>query len=176
MILLSVGTQFPFDRLVRAVDGWAGETRRQDVVAQIGPSDYKPKALKCMDFLGPDEFRKLQAEADIIIAHAGMGSILTALEMGKPIIIMPRDHLRGEHRNGHQLATAERFCETPGVYVAKNEEELAERLNRLDDLAAAQLSSKKAPDDFVRRLRTFVEDDRPPPGFGIRLFNVIFRS
>jgi len=44
MIFLTVGTQFPFDRLVRAVDsiidkGLISET----LFAQIGESSYKPR-------------------------------------------------------------------------------------------------------------------------------------
>jgi UDP-N-acetylglucosamine transferase subunit ALG13 len=159
VILLSVGTQFPFDRLVTAVDAWAVANARDDVVAQIGPSTYKPKALKCFPFSQPDAFRALQAEATVMIAHAGMGSILTALEFGKPIVIRPRDHLRGEHRNAHQIATAKRFADMPGVYVVEDEAALADRLHRLDELVAAQRTSGKAPDSFVSQLRTFIEED-----------------
>jgi len=62
MILLSVGTQLPFDRLVRAVDDWAVGCGRVDVIAQ---SDYAPRNLKCFQFLPPEEFRDLQAEARV---------------------------------------------------------------------------------------------------------------
>jgi len=61
-----------------------------------------------------------------------MGSIVTAMEFGKPIVIMPRDHERGEHRNGHQMATAQRFMDTPGVYVAMNKQQLAIVWTRLE--------------------------------------------
>ncbi len=56
--------------------------------------------------------------ATAIVAHAGMGTILTALEMGKPLLVMPRRAALGEHRNDHQLATASRFAELGRVKVA----------------------------------------------------------
>lgn len=161
MILVSVGTQFPFDRLISTVDMWAVENGRTDVMAQTGPSGYTPRALKCFDMMSPDKFRKLQAEAELIVAHAGMGSILTALEFRKPIIIMPRDHTRGEHRNEHQSATAARFENTPGLYVVRDEAELLDRLNHLSDMVASQGVSRKAPEEFVSRLRAFIEEERP---------------
>ena len=156
MILLSVGTQLPFDRLVRAVDDWAMATKRTDVVAQVGPSTYAPRSLKAFPFLAPEAFRELQLNATIMISHAGMGSILTALEYGKPIIIMPRDHLRGEHRNGHQMATAERFKAVPGIYVASDEHGLTEHLTRLAELTGSQRLPSRAPASFTDRLRDFI--------------------
>lgn len=157
MILLSVGTQLPFDRLVRAVDDWAVGSGRVDVIAQIGPSDYAARNMKCFQFLPPEEFRKLQGEARVMIAHAGMGSIVTAMEFGKPIVIMPRDHERGEHRNGHQMATAQRFMDTPGVYVAMDERQLADRLDEIGTLEAATTVSAKAPELFTGRLRDYID-------------------
>lgn len=157
LILLSVGTQLPFDRLVRAVDEWADVSARTDVVAQIGPSTYSPRVLNAFPFLGPDAFRELQSAATIMISHAGMGSILTAMEYGKPIIIMPRDHARGEHRNGHQMATAARFKDVPGVYVAFDERDLAEHLKHLSDLTGSTGMSPHAPASFTGRLRQFIE-------------------
>lgn len=156
LILLSVGTQLPFDRLVRTVDDWAVATGRSDVVAQIGPSTYVPRSLKAFPFLAPQAFQELQLNATIMISHAGMGSILTALEYGKPIIIMARDHRRGEHRNGHQLATAERFKAVPGIYVASDERSLVEHLTRLAELTGSEKLPSHAPANFTDRLRDFI--------------------
>lgn len=158
MILLSVGTQLPFDRLVRAVDEWAINEDRTDIVAQVGPSSYTPRMLGAFPYLGPDAFRELQSTSSVIISHAGMGSILTALEFGKPIIIMPRDHLRGEHRNGHQVATAKRFKNTPGVYVAMDEAALGVHLSNLDELAGSEGMSPYAPEEFLGKIRAFINE------------------
>jgi UDP-N-acetylglucosamine transferase subunit ALG13 len=159
VILLTVGTQIAFDRLVKAVDDWAVKQGRTDVVAQVGPSNYTCQALKSHKFLSQDEMQRLQMEASVTIAHAGMGSIITALEFGKPIIVMPRDHARGEHRNAHQSGTAARFANHPGIYVANDETELLSYLENIDALVAHTSASDKAPASFVNHLRAFIDGD-----------------
>ena len=85
MIFVTVGTQIPFDRLVRTVDEWAGRTGRADVFAQIGDSRFAPRHLEAVPSLSPDEFEARFAAADVVVAHAGMGTILGALEFGSGI-------------------------------------------------------------------------------------------
>ena len=110
MIFVTVGTQGQFDRLIRTVDRWAGLRGRTDVFAQTGPSAYRPIHIRSKPFIDPIEFRQHVELASLVIAHAGMGSIITALELGKRIIVMPRRADLGEHRNDHQVATAKRFA------------------------------------------------------------------
>jgi UDP-N-acetylglucosamine transferase subunit ALG13 len=107
VIFVTVGSSEPFDRLVRAVDEWAGLRGRSDVFAQIGHSDYQPKHIQCSKFLDPSEFRTRFNNAQFVVAHAGMGSIITALEIGKPIVVMPRRAHLGETRSDHQVATVD---------------------------------------------------------------------
>lgn len=161
MILLSVGTQLPFDRLTRTVDEWAIRHARTDVIAQIGPTSYQPMALQSFPFLNQDKFHSLQLECNIFVSHAGMGSIITAMQLGKPIIILARDHRRGEHRNGHQIATLKQFAGTPGVYPAESEADVTRLLDRADDLEAAPLLSSTAPADFIERLAAYVKAPLP---------------
>lgn len=162
VILLSVGTQLPFDRLVKAVDDWAVQCGRRDIFAQIGPSDYQAQALNSFAFLDQAAFAALQAEAGLMVSHAGMGSIITALELGKPIIILARDHRRGEHRNGHQIATLKQFRSYPGVFIADDEEHLVALLERADSLVASPQLSTKAPKEFLQKLEEFVEQPGRP--------------
>ena len=161
MILLSVGTQLPFDRLVRAVDDWALVHPRIEVIAQIGPSTYRPHTLKAFAFLDQGAFLDLQKRADRHISHAGMGSILTAMEYGKPIIVMPRDFGRGEHRNGHQAATARRFADTPGVHVAADVGALTDRLSQFRNLSRPSGITAHASPAFTDRLRAYLGSTRP---------------
>ena len=157
MILVAVGTQLPFNRLVQAVDEWAERAGRSDVVAQIGKSDYRARAIKTFQFMDFAEFSELQAKADFLICHAGIGSILTALQLSKPIVIMPRDHQRGEHRDGHQFATARSFADTPGIYVAMDEQDLVSRLDNLNELSSVPPISDKASEELIEKLREFVD-------------------
>lgn len=131
MIFVTVGAQMAFDRLVRAVDGWAGVSGHRDVFGQIGPSSYRPLHFQHQRFLEPARFRAMYEKAALVVAHAGMGSIITALEMGKPILVMPRRGDLGETRNDHQIATARRFAELGAVHVAMDEDELCVQLSNL---------------------------------------------
>jgi UDP-N-acetylglucosamine transferase subunit ALG13 len=154
VIFVTVGTQLAFDRLVSAVDRWAGAAGRTDVFAQIGPSELSPAHVRASRFVEPDEFARVASEARAIVAHAGMGSILTALQLGRPIVIMPRLARLKEHRNDHQLATCARFRGTPGVYVADNEDALAGHLGRIDTLVGGPRIPPFASEELVSYLRT----------------------
>ncbi len=157
MIFVTVGGQIPFDRLIRAVDDWAGVSGRSDVFAQIGPTDYQPKNLQYADFLSPDEFREKVQSAELTVAHAGMGSILTALELSRPILVLPRrGHLR-ETRNDHQYGTAMRLKERGLIEVAMDTEELTERLDAIEPGGVRESISDRASPRLIETLRSFIE-------------------
>lgn len=158
MIFVTVGAQLPFDRLVRAVDQWALEHARDDVFAQTGPGAYVPTHIAYERFMDPASFTHRVQSASLIIAHAGMGSIIGALELGTPIVIMPRRASLGEHRNDHQLATAKRFAGRPGVIVAADEHGLGEAMERVAGMAATpreKLSSFASP-SLIAAVRDFI--------------------
>ena len=156
MIFVTVGTDLPFDRLVRVVDEWAQEYGRKDVFAQIGRTNWKPAYIPFVSFMQPPEFNKRFTEASIIIGHAGMGTILSALRYEKPILVMPaRAHL-GEQRNDHQLATAHRLLELEKINVAFGEAELRERLLHLDALKARGRTGRFAAPPLIDALKSFI--------------------
>lgn len=134
MIFLTVGTQLPFDRLVKALDSWAGARGRSDIFGQIadpGPEGYRPKNFPFTANVPPADFQQRCRDAALIVAHAGMGSLITAMTFGKPILVMPRRGHLNEHRNDHQFATAEKLGNRPGVAVALDEAELAAKLDAM---------------------------------------------
>jgi UDP-N-acetylglucosamine transferase subunit ALG13 len=159
VIFVTVGTQLAFDRLVGAVDSWAGSaSSRPEIFAQIGPSDLQPRNIDYARFVSPDECLRHMRSADAIVAHAGIGTILTALEMGKPLLVMPRKASLGEHRNDHQMATVSRFA-TGAIDVAPNEIELARRLDRLGERVASPRISSSAPPEFLEKLAACIRGE-----------------
>jgi UDP-N-acetylglucosamine transferase subunit ALG13 len=134
-IFIATGTQLAFDRLIEAVDDWAAEHPEAEIFAQIGPGGYRPQHMQSQGYVAPQTFEHKSKEADLIIAHAGTGTIFTALELRKPIIVMPRLHKYGEHRNDHQVATVERFQTLRGVNVAHDEHELRRLLDDYEGLS-----------------------------------------
>lgn len=157
MIFVTVGAQMPFDRLVRAVDAWAFERGRCDeVFVQIGEGGWEPEHVAWKRFLEPDEFRCHVDDADVLVAHAGTGSIFGALEVGKPILVMPRHARLGETRNDHQIATARSFGELGHVRVAWDEGELAGELDEIVRLGEGAKLPSRASDELIRALADFV--------------------
>jgi UDP-N-acetylglucosamine transferase subunit ALG13 len=136
MIFVAVGTQFPFDRLIRYVDEWCGANQHQGI-AQIAEGEYLPKHMQYEKFMTTDVFNQHLKSADLIISHAGMGNIITAVEAHKPIIVMNRQFELGEHRNNHQADGLEWMGQLPGVYTASTQEQLLALLNHLPDLKPA---------------------------------------
>ncbi|WP_454618211.1 glycosyltransferase [Bradyrhizobium cenepequi] len=157
MIFATVGTQGQFDRLIRTVDEWAGSHARADVFAQTGPSGYHAKHIHTEGFVDPTEFRNRVKAASLVISHAGMGSIITALELGKRIIVMPRRASLGEHRNDHQVATAKHFAAQGRIEVAFEESELADKLDQLEVLNPCERLRGEASPELILTIRTFIE-------------------
>lgn len=160
MIFVSVGSQMPFDRLIGAVDAWAGARGRRDVFAQVGPTDLRPRHIEWAPFIEPAEFRERVRACSAMVAHAGMGSILTAMEFGKPILVMPRRGALMETRNDHQVATARRFLAMGRIRVAMDESELP---GLLDDLVAgsgvgvsASTIGRHASAELLAAVRAFI--------------------
>ncbi|MCC6795757.1 MAG: archaeosortase/exosortase family protein [Candidatus Hydrogenedentes bacterium] len=171
MILVTVGAQMPFDRLVAAVDQWAGERNATGIFAQVGNTAYLPKHIEFEKFVAPEKLRELVEAADVIVAHAGMGTILTALELGKPIVVMPRRGVLRETRNDHQVATARQFGDRGLISVAWDEHELALRLDtELNRLKATDRISRQASPELCRAISDFIERPRKGKVDGIVCF------
>lgn len=158
MIFVTVGAQMPFDRLIKTVDQWAREQGHDDVFAQIGLTDYRPTHIQWTPFLSTEEFKQRYEAASVIVAHAGTGSIITALQLGKPILIMPRRASLRETRNDHQVATSEKFRRFDSVAVALDEKELITRLDEIDNLRGRQSIEPYASRELVGAIREFIDD------------------
>jgi UDP-N-acetylglucosamine transferase subunit ALG13 len=162
VIFVTVGSQEAFDRMIRAVDEWAAKRGRSDVFAQIAAGAYKPEHIEFTDFMEPAEFKRRVAEASVVVAHAGMGTILTALEFGKPIVVLPRREHLHETRSDHQYATSKRFGSQGRVIVAESELELHAKLDAADSLAASERISSEASPELMATIRAFLNGDPQP--------------
>lgn len=145
MILVTVGMQLGFDRLIEAMDALAPELG-MPVIAQTGKGSYAPQNMEVRAKIAPADFEKLVQQSQLIISHAGIGTVLTAARFERPIILLPRRADRGEHRNDHQLATVSNLKGRPGILVAMDEAELPERIAEgltLKDWSAVQSSTAR---------------------------------
>ncbi|GAA4029147.1 hypothetical protein GCM10022409_11640 [Hymenobacter glaciei] len=162
MIFVITGTQEPFDRMIKVVDEVAGMFNHIPFVAQVSKSTFEAVHLQTHDFIPPVEFNKYFEEADLIISHAGMGCILSALERSKPILIIPRLAKYGEHRNDHQVAAGEVFKTLQYVNVAADEVELKTKLVELITAGAKPLHKigRHASHTLLESLGSFISTNK----------------
>lgn len=157
MIFVTVGTQFGFDRLTKAVDVWASAQQRVECFAQIGGGDYEPRSMEWKRYLEPEEFERIFEECDLVVAHAGMGTIITALLKGKPVIVLPRLARFSEHRNDHQVATAKKLSSLEGCHFAADTEDVLRYLNSPEALQGGCLKADEL-DGLIGNLEFFIKN------------------
>lgn len=155
-LFVTVGSMLPFDRLVDAMDDWAAAHPLAEVFAQIGSSTHRPRAMRCERMLAPQEFRRHVAEADLIVAHAGMGTVLGALEAGRPLVVLPRRPEAHEVTSTHQLATARWLATHPGIVVAEDETRLGAAIDAALARGCAPALAGGTRDGLVAALRDFI--------------------
>jgi UDP-N-acetylglucosamine transferase subunit ALG13 len=102
-IFVTVGNHASqFNRLFNEIDLIAAKNPQWDIFGQIGNSNYEPKNFEYKKFISEDELLKRMKNSNLIICHAGAGSIISALSMRKKIILVPRMKKFGEHTDDHQ--------------------------------------------------------------------------
>ncbi|MFA6679344.1 MAG: glycosyltransferase [Candidatus Methanomethylophilaceae archaeon] len=109
MILVIVGTLgYPFDRLLRKMDEITPELG-EEVVMQLGISEYEPKNTKSFHFESEETLNDLYDRCSLLVCHAGAGTILNGLIRGKSIVLVPRRAEEKEVTNDHQLLLVDKM-------------------------------------------------------------------
>ncbi len=153
MIFITVGSMLPFDRFITAMDNWADRHPEEEVFAQIGGGTYVPR-MPHARMLTPSEFTSHVANAKLIVAHAGMGSFITAAEAGKPVVLFPRRAALQEHTTDHQLHTVAWLKDRAGVFVAMDEAELDAKIeSAANQVLGGQAMPTSAPAAFIENIR-----------------------
>lgn len=127
MILVTVGMQLGFDRLIEAMDAIA-PTLDCTVIAQTGQGTFRPVNMEARTTIPATEFEELIRKSSLVVSHAGIGTILTAQRLAKPVVLLPRRADLNEHRNDHQLATVQQLEGRTGILIAKSEGDLAGKI------------------------------------------------
>ena len=106
-IVVSLGTmkRYQFRSLVdRLLEIVPPQTQ---VLWQVGATDVSDLPIDARGSVPAAELSAAMRAADVIVAHAGTGVALTAMEMGKSPVLVPRRAARDEHVDDHQQQTAQ---------------------------------------------------------------------
>lgn len=133
MIFVTLGSQkFQFNRLLIELDKLVEEKKIcNDIFAQIGYSDYKPKNYEFKEFLDREQFAEIMERCEIVITHGGTGAIVGAVKRDKKVIAVPRLAKFGEHVDDHQLQIIDQFTNMNFIVGVKDTNEIYEALELL---------------------------------------------
>ena len=155
MIFVTVGVSgYGFERLIKEMDEVAGRID-EEVIIQIGETAYESKNVKYFKFASREKMDQLYEDARVVVCHAGVGSILTALEHGKPVVAVPRRKKYGEHIDDHQLDIAEEMEKEGQIKVVCDVGELE---GALGDVSVASGLKVENEGKLVKALKKYLED------------------
>lgn len=145
MILVTLGSsQFKFERLLKYVDRLLENLLKdEEVIIQAGYTNYNSEKLKIFSMIEEEKFEELLKDADIVITHAGVGTIIKALKYGKKIIVCPRLKKFNEHVDDHQIEISKMFEKDNFVLMARNENELEEKIKAIKNFVPTKFESNK---------------------------------
>lgn len=108
-IFVMFGTQDKrFDRLLNAILA-SKFIKDNDVYVQLGYTKGEYEGIHCQEYYSEEELMHQIDIADLIITHAGVGAIVSALKLKKRVIVVPRLGEFKEQNNDHQVQIMERF-------------------------------------------------------------------
>lgn len=139
-VVVTVGSQkgYPFERLVARLVEILGPD--DSVVWQTGATPVEGLGIDAVVSMPAAELAQRMADADVVVAHAGVGSALAAFAAGAHPILVPRLQRHGEHVDDHQLQIAAEL-QGRGLATWADVEDLDESLLR----AAARRSVVEEP-------------------------------
>ena len=134
MILVMLGTQNnSFHRLLEEINKLIKDGKiKEEVVVQAGYTKYESTNMKIFDFISNEELEKMEQQANCIITHGGVGSIISSIEKGKKVIAVPRLKQYGEHVNDHQLDIVQSFDKLGYIIGIADVSQLCEALQKIE--------------------------------------------
>ena len=152
MIVVTVGTnEARFDRLLHVFEESPTD---EELLVQHGPSAIRPPGANCVDYLPYDELAEAICRARVVVTHAGVGSIMTALANGKRPVVVPRLRRFGEAVDDHQLQLGHRLHDAGLVTLVERPEDVRAALDAAeDDAPVVELGPDRR---LVEELRDYV--------------------
>jgi UDP-N-acetylglucosamine--N-acetylmuramyl-(pentapeptide) pyrophosphoryl-undecaprenol N-acetylglucosamine transferase len=148
-VVVALGAnRYGFRRLIDAVR--AALPRGASVLFQTGTTDVSDVAdepgVTWQPFVSGDALFDAMRQADLVVAHAGVGTALTAMRAGHAPVLVARRAAHDEHVDDHQLQVVAAL-EGAGLAVATTADALSRDLLRT--ATAHRVVAADAPGSFV---------------------------
>ena len=122
MIFVTVGsTQMGFPRLIDALAALPGS----QLSVQYGATPPPAHAAEAVAFLSSEQVVERIEAADVVVCHAGVGSILRAVRAGHTPVVVPRSGRLSETVDDHQMELARALADEGKVIAVFDESTLA---------------------------------------------------
>jgi beta-1,4-N-acetylglucosaminyltransferase len=142
VIFATVGsTQIPFERFVRALEALPGE----QLLVQHGPVEPPAGAAQTNAFMQFPQMIESMEAADVVVCHAGAGSILCALRAGHTPVVVPRLKRFQETVDDHQVEFSRALAADGKVIAVENLDYLATAVKSAPTRASARERSDLLP-------------------------------
>ena len=158
MIFVTLGTQDKsFKRLLKAVDkAIENKEIKEKVIVQAGYTKYKSNNMEIFDLCGPRKFNEYLKDANLVITHGGVGSILGALKHNKVVIAAPRLSKYKEHTNDHQKEIVSEFSKEGYILELKDFSELGKLVKESKKFTPKKYTSNNKK--LVNRIENYIEE------------------
>lgn len=147
MILVTLGTQK--QQFTRLLDMIENSKIKDKIIVQAGYTKYKSKKMEIFDFIDYQQMNDLIENADVIITHAGTGSIVTPLKRNKKVIAMARLKKYKEHVDDHQEQIVNIFSEVGYIEKIDDSSNLDEVINKIKN---------KEMNKFISNSNIFIDE------------------
>jgi UDP-N-acetylglucosamine transferase subunit ALG13 len=156
MILVLLGTfHIEFQRPLLAIEKLCAEGfLNEEIIVQSGHTKLQSAYFTFIPFMEPEELLSLYQRARIVITHAGTGSILKGVKMGKKVIAIARLKKYGEVVDDHQLEILNEFSKMKYICAWSENESLKQILTDIDQFTPSAYVSKKQ--DMIDHLHAYV--------------------
>ena len=158
MVLVLLGTQNnSFHRLLEEIErNIENGNIIDEVFVQAGFTKFKSNIMKIFDFVSTEEIEKLIGQANYIITHGGVGSIVSSLKKGKRVIAVPRMEMYEEHVNNHQIEIVQKFNEQGHIIGVTGVEELSKAIQQIDNFEPKPYISNS--DKLINIVENFIDN------------------
>lgn len=159
MIFVTLGTQDKgFTRLLEAIDKQINNGNiKEEVIVQAGYTEYESKNMKIYKLISMDEFDTYIKKCDLLITHAGVGSIMTGINNNKKVIAAARLKEYNEHTNNHQLDILKEFTKKGYILSLDDFDKLDEVLEKVKTFKPKKFKSNN--DNFIKVIENFIDNN-----------------